>query len=133
MINLTILAISLLILHGSAQDQPQICTKLHMGSEVGNPGHKNDIIAAGVPNSWWKDGNLIVSASKNLDFFYLSDEQFELKETDVSLFYDNNEHIRALHVLKREKEKGYYTVEVSYNCDSYGANIVNFKMEILLQ
>src|SRR5689334_17474935 len=107
-----LLAFFTLLFHKS---NGQICNKLHMGTILRQNSESNDIIKDGIPTPLWNPethSSAVVSASKNLDFFYLPDIDFDLEESNIQLSYDNQEHIVSRANLKRERE-GWYTIEVS--------------------
>jgi len=107
----------------------QICEQLFMSSSIGD-NTENDIIQAGITQNTWNIGNTqspIISASKNLEFFYIPNLKFHLKQSDIQLIYDN-EYVTSQIILK--EEKGSYTIEITYQCDSYGGNLIPFRLEI---
>jgi len=110
----------------------QICTKLHMGSGI-QGSNSNDIIRAGFTQGLWDINNAgtpIISATKSIEFFYISNIDYKLTQSDIQLFYDN-QHVTSQMILK-EEEKGSYTIEVSYHCNSYGGNLIHFRLQIFV-
>ena len=128
----TIILVTLLaLLVVSGLSQQTTCKKLHIGSRS-DPNTISDIVKNGVPSKRWApdaDFPYLTSTIRDLDYFYLVDVGLSLNESNVNLFYDKTEHVNSSFTLKKEEE-GYYTIAVNYVCDSYGANVITFNLEI---
>lgn len=53
----------------------------------------------------------------------------KIEQSDLNLFYNKASDVLSFLTLKRESP-GFYTIEVSYNCEVYGGSLIDYRLEI---
>lgn len=123
-----------LLLLGNLCVAQNICAALNIGSAANVPQYHDDIVKNGTAAGKWlpeSTEQILASPHKALEYFYINDLNlnYTLDKSNVQLNHTHPEQADST-ISIREDKKGWYVIEVNYECKAYGGFIISYEINV---